>query len=130
MSKESPMSGACRFCGQIQILTPEIMKEHDPDLDSPEEIATLHCTCKEGKFYRDEKRDLDAAFENIDYLFEKFDIETRDFLKEAAKAVRKKYVERLTVKVSEDITATIKLKGSDHIVVERKKTEKDTLETF
>ena len=124
MANDKTISAECRFCGQMVILTDE------DDLINAEESATMKCTCKEGKSYRDETRDLEAADENIELLFVKFSDETREFLKISARAVRRHEVDRVTAKISEDTTATIKLKGSDHISVERRKTEKDTLETL
>lgn len=41
-------TGACKFCGQIQVLHPEC----DADESRLEHIATMQCTCDEAKHYQ------------------------------------------------------------------------------
>ena len=122
MAKE--IIGECKFCGQMMAID-KIEEGEDAN-----ELATLKCKCLEGKAYRDKTNDLKSAFENIEVMFPKFPESTVEFLKEAAIAVRSGYVDKTVVKLDERTTATIKLRGGDHIVVERKKTEVDSLETI
>ena len=128
MSEIKEMYGECKFCGQQFLLT-EIPINEDGSAPDFNELATMKCDCKEGREYRDKTNDLEEAFENIKVLFAKFPETTSDFLKEAAIAVRSKFVDRVTVKLSDEVTATVKLKGCDHIAIERKKTEKTEMET-
>ena len=124
MSEIKEMYGECKFCGQMMAI------EEFEEGEDANELATLKCKCTEGKAYRDKTNDLKAAFENIEVMFPKFPETTVEFLKEAAIAVRSKEVDKVTVKLDEKTTATIALRGGDHIVVERKKVEVDSLETI
>ena len=123
--KTEQIIATCRFCGQSAILP-------DPkewEWDSAEEEVAMKCTCKEGQKYRSRAFDLRTAAENIDLLFAKFSDETRNFLKVAAVKVEDEHFDKAVFKLSDEVTATIKIKNS-HISIERKKLEVTELETM
>lgn len=122
---EAELMGACKFCGQTTLLP-------DPkewEWESAEEEATMKCTCLEGQHYRSRQFDLKTAEENIELLFTKFPDETRKFIKKAAIAVEDGQIEKAVFKLSDEVTATVKLKNS-HLAIERKKLEVTELETM
>lgn len=96
--------------------------------DNANEEATLRCTCKEGQDYRSRAEDLKKASENVDNLFEKFPESTRDFLKKVTVVVKDQVIDKASIKLTEEVTATIKIKNGN-IAIERKKLEVTELET-
>lgn len=124
LKKEEKLIGTCKFCGQMKALP-------DPkewEAEEPDEEATLKCQCKEGQLYRSREFDLKNAKENINVLFAKFPDDVHEILYKAAIAVEDKIIDKASFKLSEEVTATIKLKNS-HIAIERKKLEVTEMET-
>jgi len=121
---EAKQAGTCKFCGQMKILP-------DPkewEAEEPDEEATLKCQCKDGQLYRSRAFDLKNSKENISVLFAKFPDEVHRILYNAAVAIEDKIIDKASFKLSEEVTATIKLKNS-HIAIERKKLEVTEMET-
>lgn len=122
--KEEKLIGTCKFCGQMIALP-------DPkewEAEEADEEATRKCQCKEGQRYRSRVFDLKTAKENITVLFAKFPDDVHDILYKAAVAIEDKVIDKASFKLSEEVTATIKLKNS-HIAIERKKLEVTEMET-
>lgn len=110
--------GACKGCGQIQIVPADTVMEAN-------EIATEHCTCEEGKTIRE----INRLLKNIDDIcgeggkqvgFDPVPATTIERIKEAAELVHHRKIEKSTFQINGTLI-TIKA-GVKDVTVDRKRT--------
>lgn len=90
------MTGACRFCGQLQtVQVPEGIEDPETAADN---IASQECNCKQASQYRSELNRMARIRDTIESTF---DEETADFMMEAANATLEGMFDRITVDVNE-----------------------------
>lgn len=125
-------NGACRFCGQIRMIDmtedewlDRIQEENkDPDTIA-DDIATLHCNCRQGADYRTDMMILDKCEGNIEAMFRKAHPEIADIFQEAKALVYGQKFKKLTVTTHDGGAATMYKKNGSLCVryVETHETE-------
>ena len=92
--EERTVNGACRFCGQIRMITlPEnewlerIQKENKDGTVIADELATEECDCKQGADFRADHYVMTQCRENIETMFRKDHEEIAEIFQTAVAAV-------------------------------------------
>ena len=124
------MTGACRFCGQQQIVNTE------KELTGPqlEEEATRQCQCEEAVKYTNKLTQKDRARKRIDELFgegagnESMEIEVVNGIVSFSDLICDKQVRDITVSLVGGEKAKLKLTAKDKLKIERIKTKSRAFE--
>lgn len=125
-----PLTGACRYCGQIAQI--EGMPQWDEDTTN--EAAAELCDCIQAKIYTKKKRQKENAREAIDKQFgqQAEENETEppviELLETVADMVVEDRISSATIDIGDGLKAKISITSKGYIKVERTKTEKTTQE--
>lgn len=115
------MIGYCKYCGQ-SFMTEQTSEE------TANYQATMNCKCDKALEFKRVEEMKELAESNIDALFQDQTKPVREMLIIAATMIAERRMNSVTVKVSGKISATV-AKGKEGIVVKRKYTEENTLES-
>lgn len=116
------MTGYCKFCGQ-SFMAAGIDNEEEAN-----EQATMSCKCDKAIDYKRVVEMKETACGNSDALFQDQSEEVRQLLRDAVNLIAERKINSISVKISSRLNANLK-KGSDSIVIKRKYTEENTLES-
>lgn len=90
--------------------------------------ATMHCTCEKAIEYKRVTEMKEAACNNVDALFQDQPHDVTELFKEAIAQIAERRINSATIKISSRSSATL-AKGKDGIVIKRKYTEENTMES-
>ena len=117
---ERTVNGACKFCGQIKMITlsedewlERIKKENKAGETIADEIATEECNCKEGADFRADHYVIKQCRQNIEDMFRENYEEVADILQEAVPMVYYQTVKKVTVVTPEHGVATMTRSGGN-----------------
>ena len=117
---ERTVNGACKFCGQIKMITlsedewlERIKKENKAGETIADEIATEECNCKEGADFRADHYVIQQCRQNIEDMFRENYEEVADILQEAVPMVYYQTVKKVTVVTPEHGVATMTRSGGN-----------------
>lgn len=117
---ERTINGACRFCGQIKMITlPEdewleqIKKTNKEGTAIADDLATEQCTCKEGSEYRADHYVMKQCRENIEDMFRKDYEEIADLLQEAVPMIYHQQIKKISIITPEHGTASMTRSGGN-----------------
>ena len=117
---ERTVNGACKFCGQIKMITlsedewlERIKKENKAGATIADEIATEECNCKEGADFRADHYVIKQCRQNIEDMFRENYEEVADILQEAVPMVYYQTVKKVTVVTPEHGVATMTRSGGN-----------------
>lgn len=117
---ERTVNGACKFCGQIKMITlsedewlERIQKENKKAETIADEIATEECNCKEGSDFRADHYVIEQCRQNIEEMFRENFEEVADILQEAVTMVYYQTVKKVTVITPEHGVATMTRSGGN-----------------
>lgn len=117
---ERTVNGACKFCGQIKMITlsedewlERIQKENKAPETIADEIATEECNCKEGADFRADHYVIQQCRQNIEDMFRENYEEVADILQEAVPMVYYQTVKKVTVVTPEHGVATMTRSGGN-----------------
>ncbi|MBR2561885.1 MAG: hypothetical protein IKE31_07030 [Eubacterium sp.] len=118
--EERTVNGACRFCGQIRMITlPEnewlerIQKENKDGTVIADELATEECDCKQGADFRADHYVMTQCRENIETMFRKDHEEIAEIFQTAVAAVYYQNIVGVSVTTPERGVATMRRSGGD-----------------
>lgn len=128
--KNKNMTGACRFCGQQQII------DTADDLTPPqlEEKATRQCECDAAVEYTRQVTKKDRASKRVKELFgegagdDKMPTEVVAGINSFAEMVCDKKIKEITVTIRSGEKARIKMMAKDKVKIERSKTKNESFE--
>lgn len=129
--------GACRFCGQLCRISEEQYQDYtanpaNSDAD-PEDIlnwiATMNCTCEDGRAEQAQQISKDETFDNIDKLFKEDHPEIAELLKSAAVLMYNQKMVKLSIQIGKYTKGTITKNSKGIVQVKRIYTKTDTLES-
>ncbi len=107
--------GVCKCCGQFRIISTPADTQENADI-----MATVECTCPEGKAVRgqmEEKQVLQEIFPDVGD-------EVQDLLREVARMIREEQIYSGTsIKVAENVVAKFSLKKGVVSIVRAEKVE-------
>ena len=117
---ERTVNGACKFCGQIKMITfseeewlERIQKENKAAGTIADEVATEECNCKEGSEFRADHYVIQQCRQNIEDMFRENYEEVADILQEAVPMVYYQTVKKVTVVTPEHGVATMTRSGGN-----------------
>lgn len=114
------MEGTCRFCGQV-VMIPDSEGMTQDELDR--EAAKL-CTCRQGEQERKVLTMIDQAHEIIAETVEPENTRAAAILQDGAEAVCRGYIKKVTVTISDRVTARMQLSKNGIYIGCRETTEK------
>ena len=106
--------GACRFCGQINMIDGAI------DENEAEEQATLGCKCDGAKHYKNRKVKMEKAQDNIELALYKVDEKVCDYLKQCVDLVERQRIASITVDTGTGVKCTVRKTNKGTIKVVKK----------
>ena len=118
--EERTVNGACRFCGQIKMITltedewlERIRKENMKAESIADEIATEECNCKEGADYRADHYVMVQCRENIEEMFREDYEEIADLLQEAVPMIYYQQIKKISITTPEHGVALMTRNGGN-----------------
>ena len=117
---ERTVNGACKFCGQIKMITLsedewlERFRKEDKEAEAiADEIATEECNCKEGSDWRADHYVMDQCRQNIENQFREDYEEIADLLQEAVPMIYHQQIKKISITTPEHGVATMTRSGGN-----------------
>ena len=117
---ERTVNGACRFCGQVKMITlsedewlERIRKENKKGDEIADDLATEQCSCNQGSDYRADHYVMEQCRHNIEDMFRDEFEEIADLLQEAVPMVYYQHIKRVSITTPEHGVATMNRSGGN-----------------
>ena len=115
------MTGYCKYCGQ------SFMTDETEEM-AANYTATMNCKCDKALEFKRVENMKEMASNNARELFQDQSEAVIDLLIASIEGLAERHINQASFKINSRISATI-AKGKDGIIVKRKYTEENTLES-
>lgn len=120
MSEERTVNGACRFCGQVKMITLTedeclewIRKTNRSGNDIADDLATEQCDCKQGSDWRADNYVMMQCRQNIEDMFREKYEEIAEALQQVVEPVYRQQIKRVTYTTPEHGVAMMTRSGGN-----------------